>query len=96
MNKKFLKYLGVGMALTLITGTALAGAGGTEFDDVYATLTGWAQGTLGKIIALGMILTGLGMGVVRQSIAAIVVGVAGGLALFNAPTVLDAIVGAVL
>lgn len=75
---------------------AMAGTGGTEFDSIYTTLSDWSTGTLGKVIALGMILTGLGIGVIRQSIMAVVVGIAGGLALFNAPVVVDQIVGAVL
>ncbi|MDT0618577.1 MAG: TraA family conjugative transfer protein [Salinisphaeraceae bacterium] len=77
-------------------GAAYAGAGGTEFDTIYQQLTDWTEGTLGRIIALGMIITGLGWGVVRQSIMAVVVGVAGGLALANAPTVIDNILGGVL
>lgn len=91
-----LKKAAVAVGLLAAPALALAGAGGSEFDGVYTTLTDWSQGTLGKIISLGMILTGIGMGVVRQSVAAIVVGIAGGLALFNAPTVLDGIVGASL
>ena len=38
---------------------AVAGTGGTEFDDIYTLLVGWTQGTLGKIIALGMFMVGL-------------------------------------
>ena len=88
-----------GMALALFfgfTASAMAGTNGNEFSDVWTTLSEWSQGTLGKIIALGMVLTGLGMGVVRQSIVGVVVGIAGGLALYNAPTVIDGIVSAVL
>lgn len=94
--KKFFQKAGLVTAAILASNLALAGAGGTEFDSIYVTLTDWSTGTLGKIIALGIILTGLGIGVVRQSIMAVVVGIAGGLALFNAPTVVDGIVGAVL
>ena len=75
---------------------AQAGVGGAEFDTIYTTLTDWAQGTLGRVIALGMILVGLGIGVIRQSIMGAIVGVAGGLALFNAPDIIDGIVGAVI
>lgn len=86
------------LAISMLLGAtvAYAGSGGTEFNTVYQQLTGWTEGTLGKIIALGMIITGLGMGVLRQSIMGVVVGVAGGLALANAPTVIDAIMGGVL
>ena len=84
------------LAASLAPCIAQAGVGGAEFDTIYSTLTDWAQGTLGRVIALGMILVGLGIGVIRQSIMGAIVGVAGGLALFNAPDIIDGIVGAVI
>jgi conjugal transfer pilus assembly protein TraA len=84
------------LGLALAPCIAQAGVGGGEFDTIYTTLTDWAQGTLGRVIALGMILVGLGIGVIRQSIMGAIVGVAGGLALFNAPDIIDGIVGAVI
>ncbi len=84
------------LAFALAPCLAQAGVGGAEFDTIYTTLTDWAQGTLGRVIALGMILVGLGIGVIRQSIMGAIVGVAGGLALFNAPDIIDGIVGAVI
>lgn len=79
-----------------IVGASYAGTGGTEFATIYTQLTDWSEGTLGKIIALGMILVGLGWGVVKQSVMAVVVGVAGGLILSNAPAVVDNIMGATI
>ncbi len=76
--------------------SALAGAGGTEFDDVWTTLTDWMQGTLGKIAAGAMILVGIIAGVARQSLMAFAVGVGGGVGLYNAPTVVDNIITATL
>ncbi len=75
---------------------AVAGTGGTEFDAIYTLLVGWTQGTLGKIIALTMFLVGLSGGIIRQSIAAVVVGVGGALALFYGPTVIGGVVSAVI
>jgi len=75
---------------------AMAGTGGTEFDAIYTLLVGWTQGTLGKIIALTMFLVGLSGGIIRQSIAAVVVGVGGALALFYGPTVIGGVVSAVI
>jgi conjugal transfer pilus assembly protein TraA len=94
--KKYGPAAGTAALVAAAPMAVLAGAGGTEFDSIYTQLTGWTTGTLGKIISLGMILVGLGMGVVRQSIVAVVVGVGGGLALANAPTVIDNIVGATI
>ncbi len=71
---------------------AMAGTGGTEFDDIYNLLVGWTQGTLGKIIALGMFMVGLAAGIVNQSIVAVVIGIGGALALYYAPTVISNVV----
>lgn len=82
------------LALGLVAGSAMAGQGGDEFSSVYDTIVDWSQGTLGRIIALAMVLVGMVAGVVRQSIMAVVIGIAGGMALYNAPTVIEAIMTA--
>ena len=51
----------------LCVGSAMAGTGGSEFDQVYDTLIDWMQGTLGRIIAITMLFVGIAYGVVRQS-----------------------------
>lgn len=84
------------MLLAAMIPEAMAGTGGTEFDAIYTLLVGWTQGTLGKIIALTMFLVGLSGGIIRQSIAAVVVGVGGALALFYGPTVIGGVVSAVI
>ncbi len=83
------------VALSLIASdVALAGDQGSEFDDVWNTLLGWAQGTLGKIIALSMMLVGIIAGVARQSIMAFAMGISAGLGLFYAPNVINGVVSA--
>ena len=77
-------------------GSAHAGTQGTEFDTVYTTIVGWAQGTLGKIIALAMFVTGAAVGVVRQSLLAAVPAIGGALALYAAPTVIGNIMTATI
>lgn len=91
--KNFLVFAGV---TALLAGVAHAGTSSTEFDAVYTTLVGWAQGSLGKVAALSMILVGIVAGVVRQSLMAFVVGIAAGLGLYTAPTIVDGIVTATL
>lgn len=79
------------------TGGSDFGSGdGDEFEDVWSRLVGWTQGTLGRIIALTLILVGAAMGVVRQSLITFVVGIAMGLGLYNAPAIIDAVMGATL
>ena len=90
---KILVAMGV---MAVIAGAAHAGTSSTEFDAVYTTLVNWAQGSLGKVAALSMILVGIVAGVVRQSLMAFVVGIAGGLGLYTAPTIIDGIVSATL
>jgi conjugal transfer pilus assembly protein TraA len=76
----------------LLAPEVMAGTGGTEFNDIYTLLVGWSQGTLGKIIALGMFMVGLSAGIVNQSIVSVVIGIGGSLALYYSPTVISGVV----
>jgi len=92
MNVKNLKnFLLPASALALVSGAALAGTGGTEFDAMYTMIRDWTEGTLGKLLAVSAFLIGMGMGIVRQSILAIVLGVGFALALAYTPTIIDAV-----
>lgn len=73
-----------------------AGVGGTELDEVYDTLTDWTQGTLGRIITLLMVIIGVAAGIVRQSLMVFAVGLGAGIGLYNAPVIVESIVGATL
>lgn len=89
------KQATAGAALfALAAGAAYAGQGGDEFSGVWDTLVEWSQGTLGRIIAMAMILVGLVAGVVRQSIMGLVIGVAAGMGLYNASSVIEALMTA--
>lgn len=84
------------VAAVALAPEAMAGTGGTEFDDIYTLLVGWTQGTLGKIISLGMFLVGLSAGIVNQSIVSVVIGIGGALALYYGPNVINGVVAAVV
>jgi conjugal transfer pilus assembly protein TraA len=75
---------------------SFAGTGGTEFNSAYTTLTSWLQGDLGRLIAAALLVVGLVMGVVRQSIMAAVPAIACGLVATVAPTIIGAVVTAAL
>ena len=75
---------------------SLAGTGGTEFNPAYTTITNWLQGDLGRLIAASLLVVGLVMGVVRQSIMAAVPAIACGLVATVAPTIIGAVVTAVI
>lgn len=82
--------------LTLMATSAHAGAGGTEFDDVWESIKDWTQGGLGRVIAGGMVLIGVAAGMARQSLMAFALGVGGAMGLFYAPTILESIMTATL
>ncbi|MDX1296685.1 MAG: TraA family conjugative transfer protein [Pseudomonas sp.] len=93
LSKTTLNTLALAVAM-MIAGTALAGTGGDTFDSVWITLTDWMQGTLGRILIGLMILTGIGAGVLRQSLMPFVTGVGGGVGLYAAPDVIESIMTA--
>ena len=83
--------------LLLVWGsTAWAGTGGTEFTDLYMTMVGWSQGYLGKLIAIGSFLTGMAIGIVRQSLMAIALGIGSGMAVQYTPDIIESMVTALL
>lgn len=79
-----------------VSGLAFAGAGGTEFTTVYDSISGWANGTLGKTLAVSALLVGLGIGVIKQSVMAAVVGVSAALVAGYGPDVIDGVVSAAI
>ena len=67
-----------------------AGDGGQEFEDVWTTLKDWTQGTLG----IAIVLVGVIIGVARQSLIAFAIGIAGAMGLYQAPTIIEALLTA--
>ena len=84
------------VSIVAVAPNVMAGTGGAEFNDIYTLLIGWSQGTLGKIISLGMFLVGLAAGIVNQSIVSVVVGLGGALAVYYGPTVINNVVTALI
>lgn len=75
---------------------AFAGTGGTEFNDLYQMLLGWTTGVLGKTIALGAFLVGMGFTIVNQSLIPVAIGIGSAAALAYTPAVLDSVMVATL
>jgi len=86
---QFLKRYGL-LCMFMLTLSAMATAGtDTTFDGIYNVIVGWATGSLGKLlIAVGAFL--VGMGIARQSVMAIVIGIGVALVMFYGP---DSIAG---
>ena len=65
-----------------------------DFADIWNTLVDWTQGTLGRVIALAMVVVGIVRGIANQSIMAFAMGVGAGVGLYNADNIIDIIMGA--
>jgi conjugal transfer pilus assembly protein TraA len=95
-NSKVQKGLALG-ALAMVGALALAAAGtggNQQFGQLATQLQGWAQGSLGIVIATAALLVGLSIGVVKQSLMAVVTGVGIAIALYYGPTVIVGVLSA--
>ena len=92
---KMNKWVKVGIAAAAVVGCAgaVAGTGGTEFTGAMTTIRDWFEGDLGRLIAVAALGIGLAIGVIQQSIMAVVVGFAMALALSQGPGVVVALLG---
>lgn len=106
-NKKILGCIAVCTAIMLIPEIASAasafgntGAGGAQIADplanMFSNLAYYTQTSVGKIITLLIIVAGLAAGIMRQSLWAFVLGVGGGLGLYNSPDIVVTLFPAML
>ena len=82
--------------LSVVAGVAMAGTGGTEFAAAVTQITDWLEGGLGQLLAIGSLAVGLGVGVVKQSIMSVVVGISMSLACAFGPGILTGVFSAAL
>ncbi len=94
-NNKFVALLVVAVGL-MIGAVGMAGTGGTEFVGIVTQLQDWAEGGLGRTIILAMFITGVAIGVLRQSLLAAVVGIAGALVMNYGPGIITSSISAAL
>ena len=78
----------------LMAKRAVAGTTGSEFQGIYNMVVDWTSGYLGKTIALGAFLAGMGIGIIRQSLMSVVSGIGAGLAVAYMPQIMNGIVTA--
>ena len=83
-------------AMALMVGSAYAGTGGTEVQDVYNWIIGAAQGYLGKTIMIAGALYGFGAGIPSQNLKAIAFGFGGAAGIYYLPNIIDNLVSATL
>ena len=55
------------------------------------TMTGWLEGSMGRLFSVGALSVGLAIGIVKQSVMSVAVGTGIALAASAGPTVLGAI-----
>lgn len=77
------------IGLTLFAAAEPALAAGNAFDTLYATLKGWAEGALGKSLAIVMLIVGLAAGCLRGSLTGAVICLGAALALATGPDMID-------
>jgi len=97
MNKTMMWTMALAVTAALIVpDMAYAGVGGTSLTPVWTQIVGFTQGTLGRIITLLIVVGGIAAAVVRQSLWAFMIGLSAGIGLYNAPTVVQSLVGGVI
>jgi conjugal transfer pilus assembly protein TraA len=88
MTKKLASFATLVAPVVAVTGAAVAGGGGAEFDVAVTQLTDWLEGGLGQLLALAA----LAIGIVQQSVMAVVVGIGMAIAVFYGPGILTGII----
>lgn len=79
----------------MAVGSVMAGAD-TTFSSITSKLQQWTEGSLGNMFALGTLATGLGIGIVKQTLMPVAVAVGIAAAANWGPAVLTGIASAVL
>jgi conjugal transfer pilus assembly protein TraA len=85
-----------GALLMACASLAFAGTTGTEFLNFYNLVLGWAEGYLGRGLAIASLIIGVGIGMVRGTIMPAMVGVGIALIFAVGPSVVNGIVSAVI
>ncbi|MDY6010045.1 MAG: TraA family conjugative transfer protein [Duodenibacillus sp.] len=85
-----LRGAALGLVVWLQAQAAWAASDGSEFQGLYELVSQWSTGFLGKTIAVAFLLVGLGMGVIRGSVMAVVAAIAAAAALILLPGIVDA------
>lgn len=84
------------LPIVAMAGAAAGGGEADEFAEIYEWVKTLCQGTLGKLIALVMIIVGIAMGVARGSIFSFVTGIAAAIGFYFVPNIIESVMGASL
>ena len=89
----------IALAAMIAASPAMAGSDatfGSATTGPLGTMTTWMTGSMGKMFAIGTLATGLGIGIVKQSVMAVAIGVGIALSASAGPAVLSAMFTAIL
>lgn len=93
------RHLGIALtlaAIALLMSSAHAGVTGTEFQETYDLIVGWAKGYLGKIFAIAAFLIGAGFSAARQNPMPAIFGLVLALIIGFGPSLIESILTAVV
>ncbi|MNN79133.1 hypothetical protein D3C81_1957510 [compost metagenome] len=72
---------------------AHAGTGGGDgFDNVWAAISEYLKGTMGRVLVGLIVIVGVAAGVVRQSLMSFAVAVGAAIGLFYSPEIIEGII----
>ncbi|MGB9500145.1 MAG: TraA family conjugative transfer protein [Dissulfuribacterales bacterium] len=95
-NKKTLAIVAVALLAVVVIVPVIAHASvgeisGEGASQIYTTIKGWLEGTMGQAIAIAAFAVGLGFSIARQSLAACAVGLGFALVLYYGPGVIGGV-----
>ncbi|MFX4226362.1 MAG: TraA family conjugative transfer protein [Porticoccaceae bacterium] len=95
-RKNTMIAVAVAIAVCLYQSSAMAGTGGSEFDALLQMVTDWSEGTLGKTVAIGGLMIGLGYAAMGGGSRAALGGLFAAAGFSYGPDIIDGIVSATL
>lgn len=96
LQKMFAKNFPILAVLSLVIAVPAFAGADTTFGGIYTTVSGWLEGSLGKLLAGVFVIIGLVAGAARQSLLAFAVGIGAAVGVANVNTILGSIVTATL
>ena len=90
------KHVMLMVGLVAVAAASTAGTTGTEFQALHTMLAGWANGFLGKALAVAAFLFGAGYGVAKQTIVPAILGIVFALVFAIGPGVIDGMLTATI
>lgn len=94
--KTLLKAAILAAVLFVLVGSVFAAESGTEFKGLYDLLMGWAEGYLGRGLAIAAFIAGIGAGVARSSPMLAAIGIVFALVISVGPGIINGILTATI